>query len=158
MSRREPEPAQAVHASCVLVGEAGILLRGPSGSGKSRLARRLVEEAQRRGVFARLVGDDRIVLDARAGRLLARPHPGLAGALEVRGTGIVAAEHEGVAVVRLVVDCGAPPVRFPEPGQRSAVVLGVRLPLLAAGPDEADAVLLRLAVTSSPLETELPST
>jgi hypothetical protein len=146
-----------VHASCVLVGEAGVLLRGPSGSGKSTLARRVVEEAQRRGLFARLVGDDRILIAVRAGRLLARTHPALAGAIEVRGTGIVETEHVGEAVVRLVVDCGAHPPRFPELEQRFADVLGVRLPLVSADPAQADAVLLRLSATSSPLETEPPS-
>jgi HPr kinase/phosphorylase len=149
---------EVVHGTCVIVGEAGVLLRGPSGSGKSTLARRIVEEARRRGLFARLVGDDRVLVAERAGRLLARPHPVLAGALEVRGTGIVEAEHAGEAVVRLVVDCGALPSRFPEHDQRFADVLGVRLPLLSADPAQADVVLLRLSATSSPLETEPPST
>lgn len=146
-----------VHASCVVVGEAGVLLRGPSGSGKSTLARRVVEEAQRRGLFARLVGDDRILIAVQAGRLLARPHPALAGAIEVRGTGIVETEHAGDAVVRLVVDCGALDTRFPALEQRFTDILGVRLPLLSANPSQADAVLLRLSARSSPLETELPS-
>ena len=49
--RRPPAGASAdrrlgtVHATCVVIGEAGVLLRGPSGSGKSTLARRLVEGA-----------------------------------------------------------------------------------------------------------------
>jgi HPr kinase/phosphorylase len=149
---------QALHASCVVVGEAGILLRGPSGSGKSTLARRIVEEARQRGHFARLVGDDRILLSVRAGRVLVRPHPALEGALEVRGIGIVEDEYADAAVVRLVVDCGTAPARFPDLQQRFTELFGVRIPLLAAGLAQADAVLLRLAAKSSPLETEPPST
>ena len=34
--------ASTVHASAVLAGDAGILIRGPSGSGKSRLAFALI--------------------------------------------------------------------------------------------------------------------
>ena len=48
-----------IHATVVLVGEAGVLIRGASGSGKSALALALMSEAGRRGLFARLVGDDR---------------------------------------------------------------------------------------------------
>ncbi len=36
------------HASCVVVGEAGVLIRGPSGSGKSTLAREILDLAARR--------------------------------------------------------------------------------------------------------------
>jgi hypothetical protein len=90
--------------------------------------------------------------------LLVRPHPALEGALEVRGIGIVEDEHADAAVIRLVVDCGTAPVRFPEAGQRFTDLFGVRIPLVSAGPAQADAVLLRLAAKSSPLETEPPST
>lgn len=145
---------QSVHASCVIVGEAGILLRGSSGSGKSTLARRIIDGARQRGLFARLVGDDRIILAVRSGRILARSHPVLAGFLEVRGTGIVELAHAARAVVRLVVDCGTRQPRLPEPDQRVADLLGVRLPLMAADPTQADTVLLSLAGTSSPLERE----
>jgi serine kinase of HPr protein (carbohydrate metabolism regulator) len=47
-----------VHASCVLVGEGAVLVRGPAGSGKTALCLALIEQAQRIGVFSRLVADD----------------------------------------------------------------------------------------------------
>ena len=75
----------ALHATCLVIGEAGVLLRGPSGAGKSTLARRLISTALRDGRYASLVGDDRVRLEAVAGRLVARPHPAIAGRLEVRG-------------------------------------------------------------------------
>lgn len=138
-----------VHASCIVVGEAGVLIRGPSGSGKSTLARRAVEEARRRGQFARLVADDRVALSVQAGRLVARPHPAIAGRLEVRGAGLMATGHEEAVVIRLVVDCGEHRLdRLPEPDQLSTSVAGVRLGRIAVGEDQADRVLLALAKAS----------
>src|SRR5262249_47734473 len=75
-----------VHASAVLVGARAVLIRGPSGAGKSRLALDLLAtHAAGRPCFARLVGDDRVLLERAGGRLLVRPAASLAGLLEVRG-------------------------------------------------------------------------
>jgi HPr kinase/phosphorylase len=134
-----------LHASCVVVGEAGILLRGPSGSGKSTLARRIVEEAQRRGLFARLVGDDRINLSVQDGRLVAKGHAALAGLIEARGIGILHNACEAAAVVRLVVEVGSARLdRMPAREELSAELAGVSVPTMAAEPGDADRVLLRL--------------
>ena len=65
--------AATVHASAVLVGDRAILIRGPAGSGKSRLAAALIAAAGcGRLRFARLIADDRVWLEACHGRLLAR--------------------------------------------------------------------------------------
>jgi HPr kinase/phosphorylase len=140
----------AVHASCIVVGESGVLIRGGSGSGKSTLARRVVDEAARQGRFARLVADDRVLLAAAGGRLVARPHPAIAGRIEVRGAGLMDAGHEGAVVIRLVVDCGDTRLdRLPSDDQLSAQVAGVRLARIAIGPDQADRVLLALETARS---------
>ena len=55
-----------------------------------------------------LVGDDRVYLQARDGRLWVRPAPELAGLIEVRGLGIRRVDHADSAIVGLVVDLGAP--------------------------------------------------
>lgn len=128
-----------IHASCVVVGEAGILIRGASGSGKSRLALALIAEAQRDGLFARLVGDDRIALSRYAERdaireaaLVARPVAPLEGLVEFRGVGLLARPWLPSARVRLIVDClDAPPPRLPEPAEETCEILGVRLPRLS---------------------------
>jgi serine kinase of HPr protein (carbohydrate metabolism regulator) len=139
--------AAALHATCVVVGEAGILLRGPSGSGKSMLARRLVEAATARGLFARLVADDRVRVRISAGRALASGHPALKGYVEVRGIGIVPAEPEPACVLALVVDLEeAPGERLPVPGLMRSRSLGIDLPRIAAGPGDADRVLLAIAL------------
>lgn len=122
----------SIHANAVLVGEAGVLIRGPSGAGKSTFARALVEAARARGLFARHVADDRVRLEVRAGRLLARPAPAIAGRQEVRGLGIVETPHEGAARIALVVDLveGDPP-RMPAQEEQAVDLHGVRVPRLA---------------------------
>jgi HPr kinase/phosphorylase len=123
-----------VHASAVLAGARAVLIRGPAGAGKSQLALALIQAAEAGLLrFARLVGDDRLHLEACHGRLLVRPAAALAGLLEVRGLGIRRLDYEPVAVVGLVVDLAAEDgERMPAPGE--TVLLGVavpRLPLMA---------------------------
>jgi HPr kinase/phosphorylase len=142
-------PATAtVHASAVLAGARAILIRGPAGAGKSRLALGLIQAAQCGLItFARLVGDDRIELAASHGRLLARAPAALAGLIEVRGLGIRRLAHEPVAVVGLVVDLALSQTeRLPGMAEREVAVDGIILPHLAMGPgcDPMPAVLARL--------------
>ena len=121
-----------LHASCLIVGEAGILLRGASGSGKSRLLGELLVGARQLGWFARLISDDRVHVEARHGRLIARAVPAIAGSLEVRGLGIVQLDNESAAVVRLVVDGSPEGPRLPEASERQTTIEGITLPCLAA--------------------------
>ena len=120
-----------IHASAVLVGARAVLIRGPSGSGKSRLALGLLQAAQAGLLpFARLVADDRAHVEAANGRLLVRPAQPLADLLEVRGLGIRQLEGEPVAVVGLVVDLASDAARLPEPGAGQTAIEGIRLPRL----------------------------
>jgi serine kinase of HPr protein (carbohydrate metabolism regulator) len=131
-------PPATIHASAVLVGARAILIRGPPESGKSRLALALLQAAERQAFpFARLVGDDRLHLEAMHGRLLVRPAPALAGLLEVRGLGIRRLPHEPLAAVGLVVDLGeAQAERLPEPANQHVEIVGIRLPRLAVAEGE----------------------
>ena len=105
-----------IHATVIAVGEAGILIRGASGTGKSTLALALIALASQAGRFARLVADDRVELVAKGGRLLARPVAPLEGIVERRGLGLTPEPHTGAIVVRLIVDLAAEePARMPEP-------------------------------------------
>ena len=137
-----------VHASAVLAGARAILIRGPAGAGKSRLAWGLIQAAESGLLsFARLIGDDRLALAASHGRLLARPAPTLAGLIEVRGLGIRRLDHEPVAVIGLVVDLANPEAeRLPKTVAHEVAVEGIILPRLAiaSGCDPLPAVLARL--------------
>ncbi|MBU3888397.1 MULTISPECIES: HPr kinase/phosphorylase [Methylosinus] len=132
-----------IHANALLIGAAGALLRGPSGAGKSGLCLELIDFAQGRGVFARLIGDDRIEIVRRHGRLVARPHPAIAGAIEERGRGVGPTPYEPAGTLRCLVDLRGPrdeaPPRYPQEGEAEAILCGVALPRLAADAREAGA-------------------
>lgn len=115
-----------VHATCVVVDEAGLLIQGDSGSGKSTLALALIERASLQGRFAALVADDRVHVSSAGGRVVARSHPATAGLVEVRGFGITAIPSLSSAVLRLVVDLVDDAPRLPEP-TRAAILCGIPL-------------------------------
>jgi len=114
-----------IHASCVARGEAGVLLLGPPGSGKSDLVLRLLQCG-----FS-LVADDRVQIE----RGIARAPFGLAGMLELRGLGIVSLPYVGQARLALVVDLAGVAPRVPVPTRDER--LG--LPLIAVDPRTAAA-------------------
>jgi serine kinase of HPr protein (carbohydrate metabolism regulator) len=93
-----------IHATGLCLDGAGIIIRGPSGVGKSLLALELIDRAAARGRSAILVGDDRLDLTAAGDRLLMRAPPRLAGLIELRGRGIVERPFRAEAEVHLVVD------------------------------------------------------
>jgi serine kinase of HPr protein (carbohydrate metabolism regulator) len=120
----------SVHASAVLVGDRAVLIRGPSGSGKSRLAFDLIL-AGRAGQIpaAVLVGDDRVYLQAAQDGLVVRPAHELAGLIEIRGLGIRRCEYAAHAIVGLVVDLSAADAeRLPAPGALFTTISGVIIP------------------------------
>jgi HPr kinase/phosphorylase len=123
--------AQAsVHASAVLVGDRAVLIRGPSGSGKSRVAFDLIL-AGRAGQIpaATLVGDDRVYLEIAQGQLVVRPARELAGLIEIRGLGIRRCDFVEQAAVGLVVDLSAADAeRMPAPDALFACIEGVIIP------------------------------
>ena len=151
-ARDQPAGQPSSHATCVLVGAEGILLRGAPGAGKTRLALALIVEAERSGRFARLVSDDRVALAARHGRLVARAPAAIAGLVERRGLGIERVAHEPAAVVALVVDIAATTPRLPEAAERRTTIDGVCLPRLAVRDDPALAIPLILAALDAAAE------
>lgn len=122
-----------IHATALVLGYRGILIRGPSGSGKSQLALSLLRSADAR--LARLVGDDRIHLEAVHGRLLMRPAATLAGMIEMRGLGIERVPFEPVALAHVAVDLEAPDAsRLPDPPCFETEIEGVKIARLPVAP------------------------
>ena len=107
-----------IHATCIRVGHAGralgapanagVLILGKSGAGKSDLALRLI------ALGATLVADDRTDFAVLRGRLVASAPKTIAGLLEVRGVGIVKMPHAQRAPISLVVELTRKVARLPE--------------------------------------------
>jgi HPr kinase/phosphorylase len=100
-----------VHGTAIAMGEEGVLLRGPSGSGKSDLALRLIEGG------ARLIADDQTELHESGRRVVLSAPASIAGQMEIRGLGIVKVPQQSSAPLLLVVDLVPPEAieRLPAP-------------------------------------------
>ena len=115
--------AETLHASTVASKGRAVLITGPSGSGKSDLALRLLD----RGFT--LVSDDRTIVKGDSGRLIASAPPNIAGKLEIRGIGIVDVERADDTPVALVVELTSDMQRLPD-DSRERLILGVKVPLV----------------------------
>lgn len=105
-----------INGTAVSIKGRGVLLLGKSGSGKSDLALRLIDRG------AKLISDDRVVVEKKGSQVWLKPHPEITGKLEVRGVGIV--EHEAVeAALGLVVRLDSEPYeRLPDSGKRYKIM------------------------------------
>lgn len=146
----------SLHATALIHGESGVLILGPSGSGKSALALALIARAARAGAFAALIGDDRVYVRRADGRLIASGAANMMGIIERRMEGLVAVSGERAAIVRLAVEIcerGGTWPRMPE-DPNNLTVEGVDLPRLAlnsdqSANDQALAVEARVAASGS---------
>jgi len=132
-----------IHGTSVALGGDGILLQGPSGSGKSDLALRLIDDG------AHLVADDQTELSLVEGGLRLSAPAAIAGRIEVRGIGILPVPTVASAPLRLVVVLVPPGEVQRLPEAQFCTLLGRSVPRLALAPFEASApAKLRLAVAA----------
>ena len=142
---------RTVHASAVKVGDQAVVIRGPSGSGKSRLAWALIL-AGRAGQIppAELISDDRVFMEPDHGRLVVRRVPELAGMIEIRGLGLRRIASTAAAAAGLVVDLEAPDAaRMPETASLRTEIGGVQLPRVPVGPGYDPLPLVVAALTTT---------
>lgn len=126
--------SERIHATCVAIGERAVLLCGASGAGKSDLALRLIDRG------AALVADDQVLLVRDGDQLRASPPATIAGAIEVRGLGILAMPHRTAMPVSLIIQLDDPVERMPL-AERSRTLAGIALPVVALAAFEASAPL-----------------
>ena len=124
---------ESVHATTVALDGRAVLISGPSGSGKSDLALRLLD----RGF--KLVSDDQTLVRRDGGRLIASAPANIAGKIEVRGIGIVDVAPAGEVPVALMVELASDIQRMPDDA-RERPILGVPLPLVSIDAMTASAV------------------
>lgn len=118
-----PAPPQLLHASAVAIDGRGVLILGPSGSGKSALALQLM------ALGAELVADDQTEVTRVGTALIATCPPRLHGLIEARGLGLLGADARTSAPLHLAVDLA---VRETDrlPPRRWLELLGQRLELV----------------------------
>jgi serine kinase of HPr protein (carbohydrate metabolism regulator) len=136
---------QLLHATCVAMGDKGVLLLGPPSAGKSDLALRLIDMPGRGAGEAsmdfKLVSDDQVMIRRESNDLYATPPQPIAGHLEIRGLGIVHTAHRAriklVLAVKLMA--AARIERMPDRHKDRFEMLGVTIPLIAIDPNMASA-------------------
>lgn len=126
--------ATLLHATAIAINDNGILLLGPSGSGKSDLALRLIDRG------AKLVSDDAVPINTSSQMPLVTAAPNIAGKLEVRGLGICSVAHVPSAPLRLVVQLVGKTERMP-PDNLTITVGRFSVPLVNIVPFESSAVI-----------------
>ncbi len=126
--------AQAmIHATSVVIDGRALLLGGPSGSGKSDLALRLIDRG------ALLLSDDYTMLEARGGTLFAGAAPRIAGRIEIRGIGIDDRAFAADAPVALMLALDRTPDRLPDDPAPTIDLAGIAIPCLPFAPFELSA-------------------
>ncbi|MBU1379121.1 MAG: HPr kinase/phosphatase C-terminal domain-containing protein [Alphaproteobacteria bacterium] len=108
----------------------GVMIEGPSGSGKSDLAFRALDQG------FRLVADDRVLVWVSEGRLYGRAPDTLRGLIEVRGLDVITVEPLPLCEIGFMARLETPE-RMPEPTTKT--ILGIEIPLLAVNPFETSA-------------------
>ena len=145
MGDRQPVLIHATAVALPVDGDwAGVLLRGASGSGKSDLALRLIDQG------ARLIADDQTELCANHGALTVQAPVRTAGRLEVRGLGLVSVPTVEQASLLLVAELvsAAEVDRLPPP--QSVTLAGVSVAMVRLAPFEVSATAkLRLATRAA---------
>lgn len=124
--------SENLHASCVALDGRAILISGPSGSGKSDLALRLIDRG-----FS-LVSDDRTIVRKEGDKVFATAPETIRGKLEIRGVGIVDMDSVASAPVALVIELTSDVQRLPD-DSRERLILGAAIPLISVDATTASA-------------------
>ena len=122
------------HGSAVAMDGHAVLIFGPSGSGKSDLALRLIDRG------ATLISDDIVGIESTDDHLILSAAPNIAGKIELRGVGICAVDFLSSAPLRLVVELTQEVGRMP-PDDQSAAIGNFWVPMIKLDPFQVSSAL-----------------
>jgi HPr kinase/phosphorylase len=114
-----------LHATAVAVDGQGVLITGPSGSGKSSLALQMI------GLGAVLIADDQTETYLHDGQVCLRCPAAIKGVIEARHVGLMNAPTTAMAALQLVVDLAQTEAQR-LPGRHDMMILGQRIGLVFA--------------------------
>lgn len=102
---------ELLHATAIAINGQGVLLMGPSGSGKSDLALRLIDRG------AVLISDDVVLVETARPLPILRTAPNIAGMIEVHGVGILKVPFADQVPLHLAIELGRAVDRMPSDAQ-----------------------------------------
>ena len=112
-----------IHSSSIVIDDNGVLILGDSGSGKSDLALRLIDNG------ATLISDDISICRKNSNNIYLYCPPEIKGLLEVREIGIITVPFVERIKLRLVVNLKSNNnERFPK--DSSYRILGIKIPII----------------------------
>ena len=115
--------SKRMHSSSVVIDDNGVLILGDSGSGKSDLALRLIDNG------ATLISDDISICRKNSNNIYLYCPPEIKGLLEVREIGIITVPFVERIKLRLVVNLKSNNnERFPK--DSSFRILGIKIPII----------------------------
>ncbi len=120
------------HASSVAINGIGVMIAGPSGSGKSDLALRLIDRG------AKLISDDYVDLSLSDNEILLTAPEKISGKIEIRSLGIFDCDHVSNIPLQLQVALTPNPERFPLDSQ-TETIMSVPIATITLNPAEASA-------------------
>ena len=138
-----------IHATAISINAHAVLIRGPSGSGKSDLALRMIDRG------AKLIADDRCDIEVRDGRVLVSAPEAIAGLLEVRGVGVVNIGAEQFSTLALIVDLASSDEVERMPEKNLCDEYGLAIPAIKLAPFETSTpakILIALSVVLGEME------
>lgn len=136
----QPLLSETIHATSVAIDGLGVLILGPSGSGKSDLALRLIDRG------AVLISDDYTIASAKDDALILDAPANIAGMMEIRHLGIVEMPYVSAVPARLAISLDASPHRMPDT-DTEITIAAVSVPLITlAGLEPSSPIKVELAL------------
>ncbi|WP_273788809.1 HPr kinase/phosphatase C-terminal domain-containing protein [Bartonella sp. ML70XJBT] len=103
---------EILHANCLQLGGKGLLIIGPSESGKSTITLALLDRAEWSKREAKLISDDYTMLRVKNGKLHGYTPEDLQGGIEIRGAGLYMIEFQKQTIIDCIIFLGPEYERF----------------------------------------------